>query len=79
MKLTAKFIDATQTHFMVECPACTQKFILAGLTVQFQEEMACAQCNALFKLEVEGKKARAKMVSPASGGCPGPAEGAVRH
>ena len=79
MKLTSTFIDATQTHFTVACPACPQKFILSGLSVQFQEEMACAQCNTLFRLELDGKNARVRQVRPATGGRPGPAEGSERR
>ena len=79
MKLTPTFIDATRTYFTVTCPSCTQKLILSGLSVQFQEEMACAQCNTLFRLELDGKNARIREVRPATGGRPGPAEGAERQ
>ncbi|MGB0384175.1 MAG: hypothetical protein ACPGWR_05045 [Ardenticatenaceae bacterium] len=79
MRDQTRFIDAMQTNFIVKCPACEQKFIFSGLTVQFKEEMACTQCNALFKLEVNGKKGSAKLVSPPTGAPLGRAKGAVRH
>ncbi len=79
MKLTSKHIDATQTHFTVACPACGQKFMLSGLSVQFQEEMACSQCNAYFRLELNGNKATARQVRAATGWRPGPAEGSTRQ
>lgn len=74
-----RLTDPTQTHFIVTCPACEQKYAILGLMVQDKEEMACSACNAIFKLEIAGKKVETKLLTPSTGVGFGPAEGPERH
>lgn len=70
-----RLTDPTQSHFLIKCPSCGQAYAIYGLMVQEATPMACAQCNALFKLRIQGDTLDAYLVSPATGSDLGPAEG----
>ncbi|MCZ7569686.1 MAG: hypothetical protein M5U01_14050 [Ardenticatenaceae bacterium] len=68
-----------ETQFLVICPACGQKYLLAGVQVQSQEEMACNVCNSTFRLIIQDSKVTTELVTGPTGSPLGPAEGRVRH
>lgn len=75
-----RLTDPTQTHAYVACPACGQKYAVFSVMLQDDEEMACTECNALFRLSIDDKdKVQAHLVTPATGSPKGPAEGPQRR
>ena len=75
MAAKKRLTDATETHFIIRCPACGQQYAIFGLAVQDDEEMACSTCNALFHLKITEGNVEPRLVRPATGGALGPAEG----
>jgi hypothetical protein len=74
-----RLYDATQTHTFINCPACGQKYAIFSLLAQDDEEIACSECNAIFRLRIDGEKVEPYLLTPSTGGRRGPAEGPVRH
>lgn len=74
-----RLYDATQTHVFLACPACGQKYGVFSIMVQDDEEMACTECNALFRLRISGDTVEPYLVTPATGAPRGPAEGPRRR
>ncbi len=76
-----RLTDATQTHVLLACPACGQKYAVFSVMVQDEEAMACTECNALFRLTIDEKSGRIEpyLVTPSTGAPRGPAEGLIRH
>ena len=74
-----RLYDPTAHHFILDCPACGQKYALLGLMVQDDEEMACTSCNALFKLKIDGSTVSTVLLTPSTGAPLGPAEGPDRR
>lgn len=68
-----------ETQFIVACPTCSQRYLVAGVQVQCEEEMACNACNSSFRLKLEKSKATTELVAGPTGSPLGPAEGRVRH
>ncbi|MGH2542236.1 MAG: hypothetical protein ACREQ3_18615 [Candidatus Binatia bacterium] len=74
-----RLYDATQTHIFIECPACGQKYAIFSLLAQDDEEIACTECNAIFRLRISGDEVEPQLITPATGGARGPAEGPQRR
>ena len=74
-----RLTDAMQTHVLVNCPSCGQRYALLGIMVQDDVEMCCTECNGLFRLRINGAQVVAEAVTPATGAPRGPAEGPLRH
>lgn len=70
--------DPTETHFVINCPACDQKYGIFGIMVKDQQEMACSRCNAIFRLHIRNNRMEPELLTPATGGKLGPAEEEVR-
>jgi transcription elongation factor Elf1 len=71
--------DPTQTHFTIKCPACGQQYGILGIMVQDNQVMSCSRCNASFQLHIRDNGIEPYLVSPATGGTFGPAEGESRR
>lgn len=68
-----------EQRFVITCPACGQKYVLAGVQVQSEEEMACTVCNSTFLVRIQDAKLTTELVTGPTGSPLGPAEGRVRH
>ncbi|RME12284.1 MAG: hypothetical protein D6802_04650 [Ardenticatenia bacterium] len=44
--------DPTKTQFIFECPGCGQKYKVAGVQIEDEEEMACNDCNTVFRIRL---------------------------
>ena len=66
--------DPVRTY-IVECPSCNQKYALNGVTFQDDEELACQQCKAIFRVTIDGGRVGTTLVLPPTGSPWGPAEG----
>lgn len=62
------FHDPTRTSFTIECPACGQKLMIAGMQLEDKEELSCANCNAVFMLRIiDEKKVEAELLKKPKG------------
>ena len=64
--------------YIVQCPNCKQKYALNGVTLQDDEEVACQNCKAMFRITIDGSRVGTVLVRPPTGSPLGPAEGPRR-